>query len=62
MLRSVRLFDRYAGPPLGAHEISLGFRLRFEPADRPIDEAELDERIAGIVSQLWDRLGARLRA
>jgi phenylalanyl-tRNA synthetase beta chain len=60
-LRSVRLFDVYQGPPLGDEEVGLGYRLRFQPTDRPIEEADLDATIARITDALSARLGARLR-
>jgi phenylalanyl-tRNA synthetase beta chain len=60
-LRSVRLFDVYQGPPLGDEELGLGYRLRFQPTDRPIEEADLDGTIAKITDALSARLGARLR-
>ena len=61
LLRDVRLFDRYQGPPLAADEVSLGFRLRFEPAEDAIDEATLDSLMVGVVGGLRDHLGVRLR-
>jgi phenylalanyl-tRNA synthetase beta chain len=61
MLREVRLFDRYQGPPLGDDEVSLGFRLRFDPTDEPIDEATLDSLMVRVVGGLKDHLGVHLR-
>jgi phenylalanyl-tRNA synthetase beta chain len=61
LLRDVRLFDRYQGPPLAADEVSLGFRLRFDPADEAIDEATLDSLMVRVVGGLRDHLGVRLR-
>ncbi|MDQ3553447.1 MAG: phenylalanine--tRNA ligase subunit beta [Chloroflexota bacterium] len=62
LLRSATLVDRYEGPPLSAGEVSLGYRLRFEPGDRPPDEGELDGAVSRVVTALRDVLGARLRA
>lgn len=61
LLRDVRLFDRYQGPPLAADEVSLGFRLRFEPASEALDEGTLDSLMVGVVGGLRDHLGVRLR-
>ena len=61
-LRSVSLFDRYQGPQIGEHEVSLTYRLRFEPGERPLEEKEIDTTISAITQALSDRLGARLRA
>lgn len=61
LLRDVRLFDRYQGPPLAADEISLGFRLRFEPTEEAIDEVTLDSLMVRVVGGLRDHLGVRLR-
>ncbi len=61
LLSGVHLFDRYQGAPLGPDEVSLGFRLRFQPVDDPIDEALLDSLMVRVVGGLRDQLGARLR-
>ena len=51
------------GPPLGAREVSLAYRLRFEPVDgRRSDDAKLDGRRVRSSMRFWERLGARLRA
>jgi len=62
LLSSARLFDRYQGEPLSPHEVSLGWRLRFQPVERPLEEAELEELVQRIITALRQRLGARLRA
>jgi phenylalanyl-tRNA synthetase beta chain len=62
LLSSVRLFDRYEGPPLGDSEVSLAYRLRFEPGDRVIADEELERLVGGIVDALRERTGARLRS
>ena len=61
-LASCRLIDRYQGPPLAANEIGLTWRLRFEPGDQPLDEAQLNERLIAIEAAVQQRLGARRRA
>jgi phenylalanyl-tRNA synthetase beta chain len=62
LLREVRLIDRYQGHQLAAGQVSLAFRLRFEPADLPLEDAELERLIEGVVTALRVGLGARLRA
>jgi phenylalanyl-tRNA synthetase beta chain len=61
LLDSLALFDRYQGPPLGADELSLAYRLRFQPVERPLAENELDETIEGISRALEEQLGLRVR-
>ena len=61
-LASCRLIDRYQGAPLAGDEIGLTWRLRFEPGDQPLDEAQLNERLIAIEAAVQQRLGARRRA
>jgi len=61
LLHDVRLFDRYQGGQLAADEVSLAFRLRFEPADQALDDALIDSHIVRVVGDLRDHLGAKLR-
>ncbi|HUG48818.1 MAG TPA: phenylalanine--tRNA ligase subunit beta [Candidatus Limnocylindria bacterium] len=62
LLERLSLFDRYSGPPLETGEVSLAYRLRFQPMDRAPAEGELDELVQGIAQRLAERLSARLRA
>ncbi len=62
LLREIRLFDRYQGPQVGPDEVSLAYRLRFEPGERPLPDAELDALEGAIVAALGRQFGARLRA
>ena len=62
LLTSCVLFDRYQGPPLAEDEVSLAWRLRFEPGDQPLDDAQLNERLIVIEAAVRERLGARRRA
>lgn len=61
LLDRLDLFDRYHGPPLDASEVSLAYRLRFQPVDQAVADAELEETMAGVTRSLADRLGARVR-
>jgi phenylalanyl-tRNA synthetase beta chain len=60
-LRELLLFDRYQGPPLAAGQVSLGYRLRFQPEEGAFGDQDVDGRISTIVGALTDRLGGRLR-
>ena len=60
-LEELTLFDRYQGPPLGPDEVSLAYRLRLRPADRPLTEAEVEPIMAAVGAALRDGIGARIR-
>jgi phenylalanyl-tRNA synthetase beta chain len=60
-LLSLVLFDRYQGPPLGPGEVSLAWRLRFQPIGDPPDDAAVDDRMGRVVAVLSERIGARIR-
>jgi phenylalanyl-tRNA synthetase beta chain len=61
LLHDLSLFDRYQGPPLAADELSLAYRLRFQPMDRPLGEKELDDAVDAIARSLQQQLGLRVR-
>jgi phenylalanyl-tRNA synthetase beta chain len=60
LLRALRLFDVYRGAPLAATEKSMAYRLVFG-LDRTLNEAEVDEAVAGVRGGLERALGAHLR-
>jgi phenylalanyl-tRNA synthetase beta chain len=60
-LRSLALFDRYQGSPLAANEVSLAWRLRFEPTGGLAEDAAVDDRMGRVAAVLSERIGARLR-
>lgn len=60
-LVSLALFDRYVGAPLGAEEVSLAWRLRFQPAEGDSADAAVDDRMGRVASVLSERIGGRLR-
>jgi phenylalanyl-tRNA synthetase beta chain len=61
-LASLTLFDRYQGPPLEADEVSLAYRLRFQPNETgPTDEG-LADLTTGIEGAVADELGGRVRS
>jgi phenylalanyl-tRNA synthetase beta chain len=61
LLNRLALFDRYHGAPLDPSELSLAYRLRFQPVDQAVADTELEETMAGVTRALADRLGARVR-
>jgi phenylalanyl-tRNA synthetase beta chain len=58
LLESVRLFDVYTGPQVGAGRKSLAFALRFRAPDRTLTEGETAAARDAAVAVAADRLGA----
>ncbi len=61
-LARLELFDRYQGAPLEEGEVSLAYRLRFQPVEAPIAEAELDASIGEVSQALAREVGGRIRS
>jgi phenylalanyl-tRNA synthetase beta chain len=61
-LASLTLFDRYTGVPLGDDEVSLAYRLRFQPANEALTEAQLDTAIRQVTAALSRAVGGRVRS
>ena len=61
-LARLDLFDRYQGPPLAENEVSLAYRLRFQPRDRPISETEIEQAIESVARALEREVGGRIRS
>lgn len=61
-LARLSLFDRYQGPPLDADEVSLAYRLRFQPDDEGPSDDQLAELTATIETAVVDELGGRVRS
>ena len=61
-LRDLELFDRYQGAPLEANEVSLAYRLRFQPTDAPLSEAEIDSPMKAISEALAREVHGRIRS
>lgn len=59
-LVSLKFFDLYRGEKLGPGKKSLSISLRFQSMDRTMNDAEVDEAIAGVVIDL-KKLGGELR-
>jgi phenylalanyl-tRNA synthetase beta chain len=61
-LRRLDLFDRYQGAPLEPDEVSLAYRLRFQPMDAPMSEAEIDSAVQAISDALARDVQGRIRS
>jgi len=56
------LFDRYHGPPLDASQVSLAYRLRFQPTDEPLSDSALDDAMTAVRKALEREVGGRIRS
>ncbi len=60
--RAPLLFDRYQGPPLDDNQVSLAYRLRFQPQDEPLADSALDEAMRDVTQGLEREVGGRVRS
>jgi phenylalanyl-tRNA synthetase beta chain len=60
-LTRLTLFDRYQGRPLADDELSLAYRLRFQPSDKPLADADLEDLMKRVTADLETQLAARIR-
>jgi phenylalanyl-tRNA synthetase beta chain len=60
-LVSIREFDRYVGPGVGAGNVSLSLRLSFRAVNRTLTDAEVQQSIDRVVTSLIDKHGVQLR-
>ncbi len=58
----IELFDRYQGPPLDAGEVSLAYRLWFQPQESPLSDSHLEEAIEAVTQALAREVGGRVRS
>jgi len=61
-LARLDLFDRYQGPPLADDEVSLAYRLRFQPRETPLSETEIEQAIESVAKALEREVGGRIRS
>jgi phenylalanyl-tRNA synthetase beta chain len=61
-LAGVVLFDRYQGAPLDADQVSLAYRLRFQPLDEPLPDSALDEALTDVTHGLEREVGGHIRS
>jgi phenylalanyl-tRNA synthetase beta chain len=62
LVRDVRLFDVFTGPPVPEGRRSLAFAVDFRAPDRTLTDEEVDTAVARIVEGLGRDLGAELRS
>jgi phenylalanyl-tRNA synthetase beta chain len=62
LLKSVSLFDVYAGKQLEGGKKSLAYRLAFQSAEETLTDEKIDKVMAEIFSTLGSELGAKLRS
>jgi phenylalanyl-tRNA synthetase beta chain len=60
-LASLTLFDRYSGKQVAADEVSLAYRLRFQPESEQLSETSIDESVARVAEALARQVGGRIR-
>ena len=61
-LADVSLFDRYEGAPLASSEVSLAYRLRYQPVDQALTEAQLEASVRDVTNGLEREVGGRIRS
>jgi phenylalanyl-tRNA synthetase beta chain len=61
LLERVALFDLYQGSQIEAGKRSLAYTLRFRAPDRTLTDAEADDAMSRIVSEVRQRFGAVIR-
>jgi phenylalanyl-tRNA synthetase beta chain len=61
-LRRLDLFDRYQGAPLEPDEVSLAYRLRFQPMDAPMSESDIDSAVRAVTDALARDVQGRIRS
>ena len=61
-LATLTLFDRYSGAPLATDEISLAYRLRFQPDVEPLTEQQIDASVAQVTAAVAREVGGRIRS
>lgn len=62
LLRELRLFDLYQGPPVPPGKRSLAYSLRYRADDRTLTDAEVDAAHGRVRAALQRELGAELRS
>jgi phenylalanyl-tRNA synthetase beta chain len=60
-LEGLSLFDRYQGPPLEESEVSLAYRLRFQPTDQAVSDSAIDAALATVTDALARDVKGRVR-
>ena len=61
-LASITLFDRYTGAPLRPGQVSLAYRLRFQPLDEPLADAAIDGAVEDVGAALAREVRGQIRS
>ncbi len=61
IIQSVQLFDVYQGERVADDEKSLAYRVQMQDADNTLQDAQIEQVMAQILSALQAKVGARLR-
>ncbi len=61
-LAALALFDRYTGVPLSPGQVSLAYRLRFQPLDEPLADAVIDGAMKEVSAALAREIGGQIRS
>ncbi|HEY7025819.1 MAG TPA: phenylalanine--tRNA ligase subunit beta [Candidatus Limnocylindrales bacterium] len=61
-LASLALFDRYQGAPLEPGQVSLAYRLTFQPGNEVLSDAALDEAMSDVTRALEREVGGHIRS
>ena len=61
-LVGLKLFDRYLGKPLEPSQVSLAYRLHFQPTDIPLTDAQLEAVIDEVSAALARDVDGRIRS
>jgi phenylalanyl-tRNA synthetase beta chain len=61
-LDRLTLFDRYQGAPLESQQVSLAYRLRYQPTTEPLGEAQIEASLEAVTAALARDVGGRIRS
>ena len=61
IIQSVQLFDLYQGDRIAADEKSMAYRVALQDMNNTLLDAQIEQVMALILSELQTQLGARLR-
>lgn len=61
ILESVKLFDIYKGIPIPSNQKSMAFAMKFTSEEKTLTDVEIDTVINGIINEVENKLGGKLR-
>jgi phenylalanyl-tRNA synthetase beta chain len=62
LLADIVLFDRYQGPPLDANQVSLAYRLRFQPTDEGMADSAVERAVSAVTQAVEHEVGGHIRS